>query len=172
MLTLSHSEKPWPAASYYYKLAELAWSQEADNLAWSQNGWLFSHSSLSVIACGCDKRFYRPNFQNCSQIKCVYVCVGRGGAGEDLPSIVCLEKGMTLFKVSQEFSCYFILFCEADDKFRCPLPQSDVLLWYFRELASPKEAQDRCSVSALKSMTALLWAQHSAEKGTIAHPGC
>jgi len=94
-LSLSHSKKPWPRASYYYKLAALAWSQEDDNSAWSQNGWLFSHSSLSVIACGCDKHFYRPNFQNCSQIKCVHACVGGGGAGGDLPCIVCLEKDIT-----------------------------------------------------------------------------
>jgi len=28
----------------------------------------------------------------------------------------------TLFLILQEFSCCFILFCEADDKFRSPLP--------------------------------------------------
>lgn len=73
-------KKPWPRASYYYKLTELAQIQEADNFAWSQNGWLFSHSPLSDIACGCDKRFYRPNFKNCSRIKRVSVCVGGVGA--------------------------------------------------------------------------------------------
>lgn len=33
MCLLSHAKKLWPRASYYYKLAELAQSQEADNLA-------------------------------------------------------------------------------------------------------------------------------------------
>lgn len=169
---LTHSKKLWPRASYYYKLAELAWSQEADNLAWSQNGWLFSHSPLSVIACGCDKRFYCPNFQNHTQIKCMYVWGGGGWWCWGRSAMYCVfRKGYdTLFITLQGFRCCLILCCEADDKLRCPLPGSNFLRWYSRQLAWPKDAQDSCLLGAPEPMAALPWAQYSAENGTAAHP--
>lgn len=84
------------------------------------------------------------------------VCVCLCGWGWCHVFIVCLEKDDTLLRILQEFSCCLILFCEADDKFRCPLPVHDFLLRYLRELTRPKGAQDCCSLEAPNSMADLL----------------
>lgn len=98
---------------------------------------------------------------------CVCLC-GWGWCWRRYALYCVFRKGYdTLFIILQEFSCCLILFCEADDKFRCPLPGSDFLLCYFRELAWPKDAQDCCPFRCIK---ALPWAQHPAENGMTVHP--
>lgn len=162
--SLSISKMPWPWSSYYYyKLAELAQSQDEDNLAWSQNGWLFSHSSLSFVACGCDKHFYHPNFQNLSWIKHIYASVGGGSPRGDLPCIVCLEKDTTpclsSYKSLAAPSSYFM----RQMKNWCMF-----LFWVFfsfdiwvdpgkKELSWHKDAQDCSPLGALRLMEAFLW---------------
>lgn len=111
--------------------------------------------------------FLPPKFQNCSQIKCVYVfewgwCWGRS-------DMYCVfRKGYdTLFIIFQEFSCSFILFCEANEKFRCLLLFLGLLFSFDtwedpgkKKLAWNKDAEDCCPLDTLKLMEDLLWAQH------------
>lgn len=135
----------------------------------------FSISLLSVIACGCDKHLYRPNFQKCSQIVCVCVRAHVGGWEGKLCCV--FRKGYgALFIIWQEFICCLSLFSETDHRLRGPL----LLLCCFsssvpkytqveEHLFGSRDAQYVCPVGTLKLMRMLLWTpglEHSQENGT------